>query len=295
MIRSEDFHAKHPYRAYVGWALFYIVLILAAVFIFLQFASSLHTQSVPQGSVTLKIPYAKYLSGEAITFSVTNNYNSTISITNNCPQEPLAVYRQINKTWRRTHATSKVNTCSEKLRTITIEPGQTVSGSYKNWPGLFKTPGKYRVAVFVQYFGAVAYQDVIIVKRPKTSASSTSSGSSTTKTIVVPGSSSANSSSSAGNQTNDNDNDDQPAAVQPPTQSSQSATIPVGGKGTVVLSYTSSQITVVSVTPNAGCSYEGTRPGFIGSFIEITFKCGGETQLQAWLSGGALRTKIEND
>lgn len=294
MIRSEDFHAKHPYRAYVGWALFYIVLILAAVFIFLQFASSLHTQSVPQGSVALKIPYAKYLSGEAITFSVTNNYNSTISITNNCPQEPLAVYRQVNKVWRRTHATSKVNTCSEKLRTITIEPGRTVSGSYKNWPGLFKTPGKYRVAVFVQYFGAVAYQDVTIVKRPKTPTSS--SGSTSTKTIVLPGSSSTNSSQTTNNQSNDTDNDEQPAVVAPPpTQSSQSATIPVGGKGTVVLSYTSTQITVVSVTPNSGCSYEGRRPGFVGSFIEITFKCGGETQLQAWLSGGTLRTKIEND
>lgn len=296
MIRSEQFHSQHPYRAYIGWALFYTAMLLSAVFLFLTFANSLHSYDAPVGGVKLKIPYSKYLVGETVTFSVTNNYNATINIVNNCPKEPLAVYRQVNDDWNRVHATSKVSSCSEKLRTITIEPGKTVSGSYKNWPALFKRPGKYRVAVFIEYFGSVAYQDLTIVKKPK--ATSTNSSNSNSKTVVLPSPSSGSSGTTSVQRDSDDDDEEegtQQPSTQPPSSGTQSATIPVGSKGTVVLSYTSTQITVVSVSPSSGCWYEGKRPGYTGTFIEITFKCGGETQLQAWLSGGNLRTKIEND
>ncbi len=297
MIRSEKRHAANPYKTYIGWGVFYVAVIAGAIYGFLQFASAFHTHSAPTGSVELHVPYGKYLVGEPIGFSVTNNYTTTISITNNCPGEPLAVYKLVKKTWERIHATSKKSTCEGDDRFITIQPGKTVSGSYKNWSSLFKNPGKYRIAVHIPYFNSVAYQDFSVVKKPvvKKTTKKKTTGTTTPVPITVPAP--TNTSPSVHHEDDDDDEDEheQQSSGGSSSSSSQSATIPVGSKGTVVLSYTSSQITVVSVAPSSGCWYEGRHPGYVGSFIEITFKCGGETQLQAWLSGGTLRTKIEND
>lgn len=286
MIRSEQFHAAHPYRTYVGWGLFYIVVMLAVATWFIQFANSMHTYSVPVGAVSLKVPYAKYLSGEAITFSVTNNYNTTVTIANNCPNEPLAVYRQVNKKWRRVHATAKASSCKDKARSINIAPGKTVSGSYKAWPNLFKKPGNYRIAVFVEYFGSVTYQDLTVIKKPKPATAKKTP--TTPERIAIPSPTTpTQTSNNDDNEEEDEDEDNQPSSGG----SRKSASITVPNGGTVNVQYDASIVYVMSISTS--CPYEG---GGSGREVEITFKCGGdETQLQLWVSGGQLRQKIERE
>ena len=289
MARSEREHARHPLRTYLGWLTFYaIAIILLAVF-FLKIAGELHTYNTPVGTVQLSIPYSKYLVGETISFAVTNNYNSAITVANNCPEEPLAVYKLVKSKWQRIHATAKISDCKNKSRFIEIPAKKTVTSNFTAWPSLFKTPGKYRAALFVEYFNSVSYQDFEVVKKPampKITKTQPSVSSPQLQTTIP-------NASQYENEANDEGEESGASSRSTSSSSPKQKTISVVGGGSITVRYSSNYITVLSVNPQSGCYREG---GSSGTFVEVTFKCGEtETQLQLWVSGGVLQKKIEQD
>lgn len=291
MIRSESEHIKDPKRTYIRWGLFYIVVILAAAFFLIQIANGMRTYNAPSGTVQLRIPYDKYLEGETITFAVTNNYNSSISVANNCPEEPLAVYKLVGNTWKRIHDKAKAKDCKAKSRFIEIPAGETVRSNFGAWPNLFDEPGKYRVAVFIEYFNSVSYQDFEVIKKPKIVKKKTTTSQHPAPSVVVPQLPSSTSSTSSTSNKSDDEEEQQVSTGGGSTSQIIGQKTVSTGAGSITVEYSSSYVYVLSISPAAGCSREGGRSG---SFVEVTFKCGGnETQIQLWVSGGTLRQKIE--
>ena len=278
MISHGEYeHRHHPRYTYLRWATFYILIIIAIGIALAFYAQTLHTMRVPQGGIVLTVPYKTYVVGEPITFTVTNHYDSTVYFPNHCPEEPLAVYRQdpTSKQWQRIHATTQ-KACDSGSRRYELAPGESRSGSYTEWTELFATPGVYRIAAAVDYVNAISYQDFTIIAKPDiastTPATQTPSSSTSPPTSTTPAPSTTQ---------------QQPA----PTTPAQTTTKTIRtNSGSVMVTYTSSGITAVSVTPNSGCAYE--KGG--SQTVEVTFKCAGrETQLQLSVVNGQLVQKIE--
>ena len=159
------------------------VAILAAILLYLyQQIGSVQLFSLPKGSVELSMPYTKYLQGESIQITVTNNFNTPITILNDCPYEPLAVYKYVSKKWQRIHSLSKTRVCDDDDKTVLIKPNTSVTTSFKEWPDLFSKSGKYRIALQVHYYGYIPYKDFEIVKKTKVNVAA--KDTTTTKTGV---------------------------------------------------------------------------------------------------------------
>ncbi len=273
-------HSKSKIRIF--WTSFYVVLLLISIFGIYLVTSRIRTHTIPNGQVELTIPYSKYLVGETISFQLKNDYNSPIYLSNNCPSEPLAVYRLDNDQWIRQHDTASIEECPNQNRQISIPANGTVNSSFAPWRNLFSKPGKYRVVAFVEYYNELPYQEFEIIAKPQPQESST-----------------ANPSSSSNKSEHNAQTDSVPNSVQNPSPnpivepytSKKSASIPTTG-GVVTVQYDNSTIYVTSIAPAAGCTYEGGRSG---QQVEITFKCpGGETQLQLTMINGQLVQKVES-
>lgn len=214
-MRGELLFVKRPGRNYTKWAVFYTILVISLFFGMYQVAAHVRTHGLPVGSMELSVPYSKYVLGEEITFNLTNNFNSVVFISNNCPGEPLAVYKQINGRWIRQHATTSEENCVEEARSIGIAPQDDVKGSFAKWKNLFATTGKYRIVAYVEYYNALPYADFEIVDKStvtnnspgsgisaitnaKSSASSKSSGSSSSTWSPAPAQTSTSVGSTSG-------------------------------------------------------------------------------------------------
>lgn len=160
-------YTRHPARTYLHWAILYISLFALLAVIGLFFASKIRTYSLPSGALSLTVPYGRYLQGEAVTFTLKNNFNAPVYVADNCPEEPLAVYKLVNSTWQRIHDYTSQASCSGMQRQIVIPAGGQQQGSFADWPNLFSQPGKYRIVAYVEYFNTMTYQDIEIVATPK--------------------------------------------------------------------------------------------------------------------------------
>ncbi len=266
-------------------ALVAIILILFLTFKYL--GSRIHTRSVPSGSITLTTDYAKYLVGDTVSFTIKNNYNSTIYVNNNCPDEPLEVYKyQTDGTWAQVHDEKVTSECRDSDRQIVIGSNDSVTGNFSRWPNLFKESGRYRIVAYVEYYNELPYQDFEVIEKPAVPEIPEP----TTQTIVLPAPTTSSAGSSSNNSSQSSQDQSQATNDEEPTAQTQTVSI---SAGEVVVSIDGTYITVISVTPKNGfTSYEGGRSG---TKVEITFKGNGETQLQLSVKNGQLVTKIEDD
>lgn len=271
-MKGELFYLNHPHRMRVIWAIVYMAIVVLFIFGMFEAAARIRTHTLPVGQVQLKIPYSKYLVGEAISFTITNDYNSSIYVTNNCPAEPLAVYRLENGSWIRQHDQASLSDCPNQQRQISVPAKGEVSGSFAPWHNLFARTGKYRVVAYVEHYHALPYQEFEIIAKPANAATPSTPVAATTKattqtaTLVQ-----------------------QPVTSQ--TTARQSKTVSTA-RGSITVEYDTTSIYVTTVAPASGCSYEGGRSG---RQVEVTFKCsGGETQVQLSLVNGKLASKIES-
>lgn len=292
-MKGELHHALHPRRTYAMWALFYGCIFVGLIAGFSIVASRIKTYSLPTGALQLHIPYKTYLVGEPITFTLINQYNSAIYITNNCPREPLAVYKQQDNHWVRIHANTSSANCLGGDRQVRVAAGGEQSGSYSNWPELFAQPGKYRVVAYVEYFNAAPYQDFEVITRPAKPSAQNTPTLPTATSRTTTNSAAGNTTTSIPTATPTQTTATTPTSITTtPTQTTlPSKTVSVS-TGSINVTYSSTTIYVQSIVPRAGCTYEGGRSG---SKVEVTFKCSGsETQVTLQLSNGQLVYRVEN-
>ena len=174
--------SRHPYGFKILWILIYIIILSAVTYLSVLAATGIKTRILPSGSVQLSLPYSKYVVGESISFSIKNNFNSSIYVINNCPTEPLAVYYKQNDKWVRQHEKASEEDCSDGQRQVSVKPGDTVNGNFNDWPNLFLQPGQYRIVAFVEYYNSLPYQDIEVIA--ESTLPSNSSGQ-TTPTVNV--------------------------------------------------------------------------------------------------------------
>lgn len=164
-MRGELRYAHSKRFSRVAWLLFWAALLSLLAYGFYQVVGNIQMRSLPSGQIQLSVPYSKYLVGETITFTIKNNYNSAVYLINDCPSEPLNVYRQENGAWVRIHDTASITDCPTENRQIEVAANGSVNGSFAPWHNLFNTPGKYRVVAYVEYYDALPYQDFEIVAK----------------------------------------------------------------------------------------------------------------------------------
>lgn len=271
-MNSELNQVRHPYRIYFFWGLVYSLIIAVVVLLLFWAAGRIRTHTLPEGSISLKIPYSKYLVGEPITFTLKNNYNSSIYVVNNCPSEPLEVYKLENEEWVRQHDRVSIKQCDDDSRQISVPAKGVVNGSFAAWKNLFSTPGKYRIVAYVEYYNQLPYQDIEIIEKPS----------------VQPTSNAANANSNSSSSTEESEEQE---STQTQNNTGRQTKTTSTASGSIKVQYDAINVYVISVTPASGCGYEGGRSG---REVEVTFKCaGGETQVQLRVVNGQLATKIE--
>lgn len=164
-MRGELLYVHNPNRIRMYWGIFWVVLIAAFMIASYQVAAHVRTHSAPTGQLTLSVPYSKYVVGEEVAFSLTNSFNSTIFVSNECPSEPLMVYKQEGTKWVRIHDTVSQADCKNEARTIAVPSNGVVTGSFGKWKNLFAKPGKYRIVAYVEYYNALPYSDIEIIDK----------------------------------------------------------------------------------------------------------------------------------
>jgi hypothetical protein len=158
-MRLQKFAPRHRF--------FKVSYVVAAVLTGIVGYQTVHfssAQSLPSNSVQLQTNKQSYDVGEVVRFTLINGLSGAISVTNNCPNEPLTVFRQQQGGWIQIHDTA-VNTdkCQNEPRSYTIVSGGQVSATYIFWPKLFNSPGHYRITAPIEGFsnGPSAEFDVV--------------------------------------------------------------------------------------------------------------------------------------
>lgn len=165
-MKGELRYAHSKFASRIWWLLFYLVVLTALIVGALKLLDNIKTRNLPAGQIQLSIPYSKYALSDTITFTIKNGYNSPVYLVNDCPSEPLNVYRQENGSWVRIHDTASLSDCPTEGRQIEVPASGQVNGSFAPWHNLFNVPGKYRVVAYVEYYDALPYQDFEVVADP---------------------------------------------------------------------------------------------------------------------------------
>ncbi len=183
-MNGELEYVHDPRRFRIAWAIFYVIGSLVLLACLYVLAMTIQTHSVPSGQVRLSVPYSRYVVGEPITFTLTNDFNSAIYVTNNCPAEPLSVYRQDSAgIWERLHDQAALGDCPSEDRLIEISAFHSQQGSFAAWHNLFTRPGKYRIVAYVEYYNAMPYQDFEVIAKPSSPAATPATNTTNASTI----------------------------------------------------------------------------------------------------------------
>lgn len=152
------------------WVLTYFILIGGSAIASVSLYHKYDQDQLPSGSIEFKISKIKYQLHEPIEFTVVNHFPTTIYVTNQCPGEPLNVFRWQNEQWVQIHdiARAESSSCSLQKRDVGILPEQTVSYHFNDWPNLFAEPGTYRIALSVNYSSELLFQDFNVLKPAET-------------------------------------------------------------------------------------------------------------------------------
>jgi len=151
------------------WALLYFAIIGGSVAFAANFYEKIKMDQLPSGNIELVTSKNKYNLGDEIKFTVMNHFSVSIYVTNQCPNEPLNVYRWENGEWNQIHDQAKDSEaeCYDEERNVEILPENSKSYNFNDWPNLFKNPGVYRLAMTVDHSSDVFFTDFAILEPAK--------------------------------------------------------------------------------------------------------------------------------
>ena len=101
------------------------------------------------GEVVLTTTRTEYSRYQTVTVQVRNNTSEQITIPDECPAEPMNVYRYERAEWVPKTVSPELN-CEEAADTV-LQPGQEISIPYDNWNyALFSDMGRFRIELPVE-------------------------------------------------------------------------------------------------------------------------------------------------
>jgi hypothetical protein len=153
-------------KYHIPWVVLYAAFFVGAG----VFATSVYREYsehvLPEGYIELRVSKTQYQPGEVVEFTVVNHFPTPVYVTNECPEEPLNVYRWENNAWVQLHerALSPDSECYQEARNVLIPSEGSRTYSYKDWPHLFERPGVYRIAAALDYYNELPFQDFVVLK-----------------------------------------------------------------------------------------------------------------------------------
>lgn len=175
-------------RFHLLWVAFYVVL-LVSIAGFGAYLYHEHAEDqLPSGHVELTVSKTSYQPGEVVTFSIKNNFPTTIYTTNRCPEEPLDVYSWDGERWHQIHdhAIQGEADCFTQPRQVPLGPGKTITYSFKDWPRLFAEPGVYRIVLHIDHYDDLPFQDFKVLEPVRSEQPSSQSDTSSTGSADTP-------------------------------------------------------------------------------------------------------------
>lgn len=146
MVRfGDDPHRRLRLKLLAPYAAVFALISLVGY----QASTYIFAESTPS-QVSLSLEQTSYAVNEPIRFTILNNSDRAVSVLNNCPGEPLEVYRQQDAQWLRIHQNADPSKCVGAPRHYTIAPQSKVSATYNFWPSLFEEPGRYRIVAPIE-------------------------------------------------------------------------------------------------------------------------------------------------
>lgn len=148
------------------WSVFYIVLLGGAYMYVSDWYAKHNENQLPSGHIELVMSKGAYQVGETVEFTVLNHFPTTVFVTNHCPKEPLNVFRWEEGKWVELHDTAlnADSACYTQERNVAIPTDGSRTYNFSDWPNLFKEPGVYRIALVVDHYTEVPFQDFVILK-----------------------------------------------------------------------------------------------------------------------------------
>lgn len=114
----------------------------------------LHALSPAPAGLYIYTDQASYAAGQVVGVTIANTTSKTVYLSNNCPEQPLFVYRQTAAGWIGIHAATDPGKCAGEPLEYTIPAGRSVPVDYSYWPGLFSKPGTYRLVANLESYSS---------------------------------------------------------------------------------------------------------------------------------------------
>jgi hypothetical protein len=128
--------------------------------------SKLDDDQLPSGYIDLKISKEYYELDEPVEFTVVNHFPTKIYVSNQCPKEPLHVFKWADDSWTQLHeeAVGGESKCINQPRSVEIAAEGSRTYNFNDWPNLFKDPGVYRIVMAVDHSPDLVYQDFQVLE-----------------------------------------------------------------------------------------------------------------------------------
>ncbi|MBI5306596.1 hypothetical protein HZB04_03370 [Candidatus Wolfebacteria bacterium] len=128
-----------------------------------NFVKNLFFLEIPPNSIEVITDKDRYKIGEEIFFAVQNKTEETFKIENECPSEPLEIYKLENNFWRHLKASSYIQCKNNK--TIILHPYELLGASYLPWEKLiFDKPGKYKLKLEIIGYKSKFEKEIEIIE-----------------------------------------------------------------------------------------------------------------------------------
>jgi len=147
-LDRDDHYSRFRYKLMAPYLL---VAALVGV-VGYQLLSYSQAEPLPASGLVLTVEKFQYKPGETVRFTLRSNLDQTVYITNNCPDQPLEVYRNENGQWQQLHSATDAAKCQGEPRSYPVAPHAEVSATYRYWPDLFTQPGHYRLQAPIEQY-----------------------------------------------------------------------------------------------------------------------------------------------
>lgn len=98
----------------------------------------------PTGEIILETKDTNFAQGEIVSVKIINNTVEPLTIKNECPEEPLNIFKYDKGEWLQIHSNPKIS-CAD-MKDITIHPTKEATITYSNWNyALFGELGRYKL------------------------------------------------------------------------------------------------------------------------------------------------------
>jgi hypothetical protein len=151
-------------KAKIAKYLMPLLIVVPCVLLGYNATHNIFAATPPATGIGIIIDQTQYTVGQDVTVTLSNATPNSVFVLNNCPGEPLTVYKLENNNWVQIHASTDASKCAGEPHDYQIPANSSIKTDYRYWPGLFAQPGHYRVVANVEDFTQWPSADFTVVQ-----------------------------------------------------------------------------------------------------------------------------------